>query len=252
VGFVLGLFIWTGAVQLGLGVFPFFSALVVLPWAPTAAGVAGAVLSLARLQSTLWAAGAGVAVLIALVTGTPISGMALQGILRSDPLAPCDAAYVLGSSLHPDGSLPTADQARLLHAYALIGQGTAPRLLVTRLQGTAPSYLPAISRQMRMLGLGFPVEEAGEAVNTHDEAVNLARIARERGWKRILLISTPSHMRRAGAVFERAGVPVVCSPCPETRYDIRDPQGPDGRLAVFRDWLREAVGYEVYRFRRWV
>lgn len=40
--------------------------------------------------------------------------------------------------------------------------------------------------------------------STHDEAVLLAKIARERGWQRVLIVTSPFHTRRALWTAERA------------------------------------------------
>lgn len=42
-----------------------------------------------------------------------------------------------------------------------------------------------------------------ESVNTESNALWLARYARQRGWSRMLLVTSPYHMRRARYIFER-------------------------------------------------
>ena len=74
------------------------------------------------------------------------------------------------------------------------------------------------------------MEEVGPVSNTHDEAVAVAMLARQRGWGQIILVTHPWHMRRAAAAFEKAGVRVICSPCPERSYDLQIMDGPADRL----------------------
>jgi uncharacterized SAM-binding protein YcdF (DUF218 family) len=107
-------------------------------------------------------------------------------------------------------------------------------------------------RQMRAFRLDYPIDEVGPVLNTHDEALAVARLAHQRGWQRVLLVSDPLHMRRAAAVFTHAGLPVSCSPCGGGEYDLRSLQGPGDRLAAFRDWVKEWIGCQVYHRRGWM
>jgi uncharacterized SAM-binding protein YcdF (DUF218 family) len=104
---------------------------------------------------------------------------------------------------------------------------------------------------MQALGLDYPVDEVGPVFNTHDEAVAVAALARQRGWHRVILVTHLWHMRRAAAVFEKAGLPVLCAPCDEAQYDLKALNTSDARLHAFRDWLHEIVGIAVYRLRGW-
>jgi uncharacterized SAM-binding protein YcdF (DUF218 family) len=90
----------------------------------------------------------------------------------------------------------------------------------------------------------------GPNENTHDEAVSLARTCRDRGWKQVIVVTSPYHSRRACAAVEHEGLSVVCSPSAETRYDLRDLVG-SGRRA-FSDVLHERIGLLVYRWRGWI
>ena len=105
---------------------------------------------------------------------------------------------------------------------------------------------------MRELGLHFPIEAVGPVQNTHDEAEVVSTLARRRGWDRVILVTDPWHMRRAAAVFEKAGVHVVCSPCVDRQHDLKTLDDPEDRLAVFRLWVRETCGYVTYKVRGWI
>jgi uncharacterized SAM-binding protein YcdF (DUF218 family) len=185
---------------------------------------------------------------------TPVIKEPTRGLVRVDALRPADAAVVLSSSVRKSGEMDTSFQVRVIHGYEVVQQGYAPRLVVTRLDKKLAkhSVLPAVKKQMLQLGMDFPVDEVGPVLNTHDEAISVSRLARKRGWKRVILVSDPTHMRRAGATFSRAGVTVIHSPCRNPDYDIVNMDSPKDRLRGFQDWFHETIGYLEYRRRGWL
>jgi uncharacterized SAM-binding protein YcdF (DUF218 family) len=102
------------------------------------------------------------------------------------------------------------------------------------------------------MGLRYPVVEVGPVADTHDEALAVARLAHEKKWDRVILVTHPWHMKRAVAVFQKAGVNVIPSACVEGRYAWRNPDGVKEKLLAYLDWAHEFVGYYAYRKRGWV
>ncbi|HZO90102.1 MAG TPA: YdcF family protein [Chthonomonadaceae bacterium] len=246
VGFALGAFVGLGAAQLG------FQRVIHLEDEFLLAGLLGAVMALTRARRLLWAAALTTVALLLAVGYTPLVPALMRGWVCSDPLQPAPAVVVLSASAHKDKSMSASMEDRILQGYALLRQGYAPRLVLTNAAIGNGTEVPTIRQQMRLLGLNYPIDEAGPVRDTHDEALEVARLARQRGWSRVLLVTHPSHMRRAAAVFERAGVHVLCCPCNEGGYDLSDLRDPRDRLHAFRDWLHETIGYLVYRWRGWI
>jgi uncharacterized SAM-binding protein YcdF (DUF218 family) len=245
-GMAVGFLLTQTAGQLGL---------LLVPWKYAYfLGVAlGGLAALTRLRRWMWAGGALLAFATFVVAFTPVMPPHVRGLVRSDPLEPCDAVVVLSTTIWKDGGLTSTSQERLIRGYEVLRQGLAPRLVVTRLGLRQRSYVPTVRRQMERLGLDYPIDEAGEVVSdTHDEALAVKELADRRGWRRIILVSSPTHLRRAGAVFRKTGLEVLCSPCNEGSFDIESLADPNERLAAFRSWLHEVVGYEVYRLRGWL
>jgi len=246
-GGVLG--ILTGATAANLGIQqirPFRTEYVVLY-----AGLAGLGLALTRARRLGWLLAALVAAGFALVAYTPLIDGAVRARVRRDPLRPVEAAVVLSTGIHGNGGLTSASQRRLLGGYRALRAGQARRLVLSRIRGR-PSYLPAVRAQMRLFGFAYPVEEVGPVADTHDEALAVARLARERGWPRVILVTDPIHTSRAAAVFEKAGLPVLCAPADPLVYDPERLDGPSDHLWAFQDWLREAIGEQVYRLHGWL
>jgi uncharacterized SAM-binding protein YcdF (DUF218 family) len=247
-GFALGVLIAVGLMQLIHGVFAFVETDPLIPLI----GLAGALVAPTRARPALGVAAVVVALTLMVVGYSPLVGALMPGLIRRDPPRPAPAVVVLSSMLQRDGTLSSSSQERLVHGYELLGEGHARRLVVTRLAWRPYSYVPAVSAQMRRLHLDCPIDEVGPVRNTHDEAVAVTRLARERGWDRVLLVTHPWHMRRAAALFEKAGLAVICSPCAEGRYELQRLDSFPGRLAAFRDWAHEAVGLWIYRRRGWI
>jgi len=102
-----------------------------------------------------------------------------------------------------------------------------------------------------------PVIQLENSQDTHDESLQVAALARKRGWKQIILVTTGSHMRRAEGVFRTAGLNVVPVACDFVR--LGTPQHfefrlfPDSRGFELADiYLHEQVGWWVYRLRGWI
>ena len=49
--------------------------------------------------------------------------------------------------------------------------------------------------------------------NTHDEVLAARKLARERGWRRIVLVTSAAHLRRAAGLFRQIGLPVEVVAC---------------------------------------
>jgi uncharacterized SAM-binding protein YcdF (DUF218 family) len=212
----------------------------------------GGIVSLTRARLLLRALASVLVVAYFLIAYVPITGFLTRRLVRQDPLKSCPAVVVLGSLAFNDQTLSSGIQDRLVTGYTILRQGYAPRLILTRPYPPATPWDGAVRRQMEELKLDYPLDVVGPVHDTHDEAVAIAQLAQERGWHTVILVTHPWHMRRAAAAFEKAGLHVICAPCAESGYDFTTFDGPGDRLAGFRNWLHEGIGYLDYRWRGWV
>ncbi len=247
-GFILGVLIWIAALRLGIDAIPDFRS----PNIVLLVGILSACIAQTRGRMIIGLSGAAVCLGLLIVMYTPLARYAARGLVRSDTLHPVDAVVVLAADIQGNGLLTDSSQASLFHGYELLCAKDGKRLVVTERVPPEPSCLPAIKLQMQQLKFDYPLDSAGPCDNTHGEAVAVAMLARQNGWKTIILVTHPARMRRAAATFETAGVKVLCSPCPEGRYDITSLSQPDDRLEAFRDWIHEALGYKIYQLRGWI
>lgn len=214
--------------------------------------VLGTALALSPLRGVLRIAAAAAMVLLLIVAYTPITSVLMPGLEHRDPLRAAPAIAVLSGQVLRDGTINASGQARVDYAFLLLRQGYSDRLIVTRGVASVGREPPVIREQMRLLGLNYPADEVGPVADTHDEAVKISRLARQRGWKSVILVTQPWHMRRARALFIKAGLAVVCAPCAENTYDLHKLDGAGVRCRAFRDWLHETIGLLIYRLRGWV
>ena len=106
--------------------------------------------------------------------------------------------------------------------------------------------------------MSWAIVSLGAAEDTHDEALRLVPLAKQRGWKKILLVTSAAHMRRSVSVYHAAGFDVVPAPCNFLVAGNAKP--PSFRLRIpswigferFSIWLHESAGWEIYRRRGWL
>ena len=92
-----------------------------------------------------------------------------------------------------DGDRPR----RLRKAVELAAEGVAPTLVVVRGQAAAPELLKARELPFEVLSV------VPEPSTTRGEAREVARLAGERGWRRILVVTSTYHVPRARLIFRR-------------------------------------------------
>jgi uncharacterized SAM-binding protein YcdF (DUF218 family) len=246
-GFILGTLGWIAARELRLnGGIPYLSD---TQYDILIMGVLGAVIGLTRLRGALWV-GNGILCAAYFVIGyTPLIDAPVRALVERDPPHPCPAVVVLSADLFADGGLDRHAYDRVMRGIQLVRQGYAERLVLTRLPLRRKSSVPAVKRELAALGFAIPIDEVGPVQNTYDEAVAVRALARSRGWKELLLVTSPTHTKRARATFLKAGLSVLVQPCEEHMFDLNDLHGPGDRLAAFREWLYETAGWQMYRLR---
>ncbi|HET6385182.1 MAG TPA: YdcF family protein [Armatimonadota bacterium] len=160
---------------------------------------------------------------------------------------------MLGGGVMTNGTAlsGTSGGDRLERTLELVRQGLAERIVFTGRAIPLRSDLSEVTHELESLRFKGFVDELRPARNTHEEAVLVSRVARERGWEEALLVTNPSHTRRATATFRRAGLNVVPCPSRESRYNLDRGSCKDLKRAVL-DLLHEEIGWWVYRLRGWL
>lgn len=220
-------------------------------WGIVAAVVGGGVLYVVRLRSILWLLSAATVAVFALAVTTPVFSRSARSLIRQDPLRKADAVVVLGSSTTKEKRLDDVALIRMVEGLRLVRDGWAPALVWTRVGGEFPDPSADVRELARLCG-SPRVEVVGPVLSTRDEAQLVATLAEKRGWKRLILVTSPYHSARAYAVFSKLGLEIISHPAPERQFAPSDPRGTRQRLEVFRWWLYERARWFYYSVRGWV
>ncbi|MGO8994891.1 MAG: YdcF family protein [Polyangiaceae bacterium] len=213
------------------------------------------------------------ALAILVVFSAPAVSNGLQRGLEQPPLttmrpdAIYDTVIVLGGATNPpvtaETGRPSFNDAveRLLTAFDLLRTNRARSAILSG--GNWPGVRPDIEPEAHIMAEqleAWGIDPARlvidtRSTNTHENAVESVRIARERGWTRDLLVTSAAHMQRARGCFLREGLEVDTLSVDFRANDpARSSIGWLPRAAALADStaaIRERVGRFVYRMRGW-
>ncbi len=107
---------------------------------------------------------------------------------------------------------------RVLYAARLYREGIAPRLLLSggniTWLGGRPST-PAEEMKEVLVFIGIPQDALWlqpDSQNTYEDALFSARMLKEEGIDRIVLVTSAMHLPRSAALFEKQGIEVIPAP----------------------------------------
>lgn len=204
-----------------------------------------------RARWLVWTMGGMTLLLFVLAVATPLFPRAARSLVRTDELRKADAVIVLSSATTKERRLDEYGFIRTIEGMRLVSDGWAATLVRTEVGGDFPRPDADVAELARLCGRPH-IEVIGPVYSTRDEATRFADLARERGWERVIVVTSPYHSARAAAVFEKVGITVVSHPCPEREFAPSNPRSMKERLAVLRWWLYEQVRWALYRARGWV
>lgn len=216
-----------------------------------------------RLAATL----ATVATAWLLLCATPAFAQWLQQRLdRAYPFRPAadypqaQAIVVLGGGALPGpptpqpsvatGETPKAD-TRLGFALQLYRQHRAGVLLLSG--ADQAQTMASLLRQQGVPAQRLLIEASSQ--NTHQNALNSARLLHQRRLQQVLLVTSGVHMRRAVASFRAQGVtvwPAPAQPLPAVDEALPGWLPQRQALRLSGRCLREYLGLLAYRLRGWI
>lgn len=216
----------------------------------------------------------GLVLFLTIIGSTDVPGAILRSLERPwagvelASLPEADAIVMLGGGIEAsryevNHMHLTRAGDRILMAMEMVRLKKAPVLVLggnsTSLDGTL-----RVEADMLRTWLGQWQPQAPEMIslgrcsNTHDEGLGVKNLAATRGWKRVLLVTSASHMRRSVAVFRTLGIDVIPVPCNFLTSVSTAPPPPgisvpraDGFQKISY-WMHEQVGWFWYRKKGWI
>jgi uncharacterized SAM-binding protein YcdF (DUF218 family) len=221
------------------------------------AAIVGGAVGATRLRALLWI-GAGLLVLLCvLVDYTPLVQWLAKPMIRRDPIPQrVDAIAALGAGVTPEGWMRSEKLDRFLSGLELQRRGVAPTLMVSRerarIGGRVVSDSADLARLVGLSGAASSTIFVDSISTTRTEALRMKRIADAHGWRRVAVVTSPLHTRRACATFEAVGFQVVCVPAVLRGSGLEPGSIPEDRFRGFRSWLYEVFATDSYRRRGWI
>lgn len=214
------------------------------------------------------------ALFVWVIGGTQLSDILLRSLeepfagINLDELPAADAVILLGGGLQPSryeaGQLHLSGAGdRVTMALELLRLGKAPALCIgggsTRIDGETRSEADLARAAILERKLTTAeVFSLGICEDTHDEALRVFALAEEHRWRRLLLVTSAYHLRRASATFRAAGLEVIPVPC-NFLSSLSTGHSPflmtlPGHAGFARSsiWLHEQIGWLEYRRRGWI
>ena len=188
---------------------------------------------------------AGIGLLFLIVTFTPIVNMGTRWLAGSWKEARGDTLIVLTGSTAGEGVIGESSYWRAVYAARIWHESNFQRMILSGEVGTTEP----MRRFIMFLGVpaqAIRIEPA--SLSTHESAVNVAGLLRPADGKLVLLTSD-YHMRRAAAVFRKAGITATPAPIPDAfkrgQYSLL-------RWSVFMELCIEASKIGYYQARGWI
>jgi len=219
---------------------------------------------------------------VSLLTGLSIVGVTASAPIMEKLLNPlermfeitlpkdaevADAIVVLGGGVgirRPPRVVPELHFGgqRLIHAARLYQASRAPVVILSggNLYDDDRYEDEAVASADIMVELGVPrtaLEIEPRSRNTYENAVETAKVLREKGLRRVLLVTSASHMPRAMAVFRSQGIDCIAQPTHIISVATSNPGPlrwlPDAEFLLHSQFaIHEYLGFFTYRWRGWI
>jgi uncharacterized SAM-binding protein YcdF (DUF218 family) len=197
--------------------------------------------------------------------------------LPVNPQQSAEVIVVLGGGTEPMQPPRTAVEInsagdRIIHAADLYHSGQAPFIL---LSGGNIAWMeelensPANDMKQILIKLDVPEKDIilqTKSQNTHEDAEFSAAILKDRGIKKILLVTSAMHMPRSVALFQKQGLEVLPSPTdftitnegwqqtfsPNLETFLTNLLPNSSSLGLTTNVLKEYIGIFIYKIQGWL
>lgn len=147
-----------------------------------------------------------------------------------------DAIIVLGSPADGDGNPSPRQLARVTEAVHEYERGVAPRLILTG-GAAANRFVEADVMARTAHAEGIPemaIFEEPRAKDTIQNACYSAEIMKQHGWRSAEVVSSPSHLPRAGLIFSHLPLEWRTHPAPDSGPEGENGDGWNGAVEILK------------------
>lgn len=187
---------------------------------------------------------------------SPVVPRLAAPFVRNDPvtLDAVDAVFVFSNNVNSRGLVSGEGIDRLLTGIALRARRPALPLLVSVVRFDERNGGASSAADQRALIALVPatgtVQWIDSVASTRDEAVQLARRGFLQRWRRVAVVTSPMHTRRACATVEALGLAVTCVAAPWRPAGWPARSSAD-RLVVMQRLVYETLAWAQYRISGW-
>ncbi len=192
------------------------------------------------------------AALYVLLFFTPLLWVVATPLHVAESPEPADAIVVFAGGVGESGKAGGGYQERVKQAVELYRQGQAQWVVFS--SGYTFVFREAEIMQSLAMSQGIPASAIvleTKAANTHDNVLFVSDILRKRGWQKILLVSSPYHMRRALLTWKKTAsdITVISAPVPDSQFYSHQW---GASLEQIEGILQEYAAIVVYWWRGWL
>jgi uncharacterized SAM-binding protein YcdF (DUF218 family)/glycosyltransferase involved in cell wall biosynthesis len=203
-------------------------------------------------RRSAWQSTAIVAAIAFLLFYTPALWLFARPLYAAEAARPADAVVVFAGGVGESGQAGGGYQERVKRAVELYQSGLAPRMIFSS------GYVFAFDEADIMKGLavasGVPPHAVlleKEAENTRENVLFVERLLQQNGWRTVLLVSSPYHMRRALLTWRRAAPDTVVIASPVANSQFYDHHW-GASVAQVRGILHEYAAIAWYWWKDWI
>jgi uncharacterized SAM-binding protein YcdF (DUF218 family)/glycosyltransferase involved in cell wall biosynthesis len=183
---------------------------------------------------------------------TPFVFLLAEPLRLSEPPRAADAIVVFAGGVGESGEAGGGYQERVKQAADLYQAGHAAEMVFS--SGFVFAFREAEVMRMLAVANGVPEEAIhleSRARNTYENVIYSAGIARQQGWTRVLLVSSPYHMRRASLTWRQMApdIEAIPTPTPTSQFYAH---GRGASLEQIRGIAQEYAAIALYWWRGWI
>jgi uncharacterized SAM-binding protein YcdF (DUF218 family)/glycosyltransferase involved in cell wall biosynthesis len=168
----------------------------------------------------------------------------------TDAPRPADAIVVFAGGVGESGKAGGGYQERVKQAVDLYRRGLASHVVFS--SGYVFAFQEAEVMRALAVDNGIPADAIvleQRAANTYENVIYSDRILADRHWRRILLVSSPYHMRRALLTWRHNApqIDVIATPVPESQFYVHETGASFEQIRGILQEYAAIVGYWLER-----